>query len=128
MKKIFTFAMMALLLVGFAFNASAQSSLKVNTNKKNAKVTLNESQIKGADLEKKLKDYEKAVERCLTIYHAINTKDATVKDANPKEFNKVLSQAETLKNQIEKAKDGLNRSQVNRFNAATRKLLQVYQK
>lgn len=120
--------MMALLLVGFAFNASAQSALKVNTNKKNAKVTLNESQIKGADLEKKLKDYEKAVERCLTLYHAINTKDATVKDANPKEFNTALSQAETLKNQIEKAKDGLNRSQVSRFNAATKKLLKVYQK
>jgi exonuclease VII small subunit len=127
MKKILTFAMMALLLGCFSFNASAQKALKLPSNNKSTKFTLKETQTKGNDVEKTLKDYEAAVEHCLTIYHALNTKDTSVK-ASAKEFDKALNQAESLRDKIEKAKDGLNRTQTSRFNAATKKLSQVYQK
>ena len=119
MKKILTFAIMALLLGGFAFNASAQKKTTATQNKENVQ--------QKEDWDKTLKEYETAVDQCVTAFQKMqkdNGKDASV----VKEFNNALDKAEKLKNKIEKAKKELTRAQVNRFNKATQKLMQVYTK
>lgn len=126
MKRFLTLAMMVLLLGGFALNANAQKGLKVN-NKKKGSVTFNQSQIKGNNLEGLLKSFETAVEKCLVAYNSLQSSDNPA-NADPKEFNKLLSQAESARETIEAAKANLNRSQTSRFNAACKKLLTVYQK
>lgn len=118
---------MALLLGGFAFNASAQTELKFNNKGKSSKVVVKNAQAKGEDLNKEITKYENAVEECLNIYNAMQTKTGQVK-YTAKDFNTALEHAEALKAQIEKSKANLNRTQANRFNKATEKLLKVYQK
>lgn len=129
MKKILTFAVAALLLGGFVFNANAQTPLKTSKTQK-ATVTLNNnnSKISTVNPDQLIKEYENAVEQCLVIFDAINNKDASVKGANPKEFNRVLKDAETKRGTIEKIKVSLNRTQSERFDRANKKLSRVYQK
>ena len=49
-------------------------------------------------------------------------------DAVDKEYKTTLTSAETLRNEIGKAKNQLDRTQVDRYNKATNKLSQVYAK
>lgn len=117
---------MAILLGGFAVNANAQNVMKYKANDKNKKEVMQEVKAKGENWDKVLDDYDKAVDKCLTLYDALLKKDSNVKTSE-KDFNKALSQAEALKDKINKAKDKLTRAQVNRFNNASRKLLRVYE-
>lgn len=130
MKKILTFVVMAILLGGFTVNASAQEVVKMkSSNEKGKKLVIKDAKEKGAKAEnwdKVLDDYDKAVDKCLTLYDALLKKDSNVK-TNEKDFNKALSQAEALKDKVNKAKDKLTRAQVNRFNNASKKLLRVYE-
>ena len=129
MKKFFAFAIMALLVGGLAFSASAQN--KVST-KKNVKQEVKQTQqvkkdVKGEDWDKVIKEYEMAVENCVTLYQKMQKNDGTGKDLS-KEFNTAVNKAENLKKKIEAAKDGLTRKQVDRFNKASQKLQQIYAK
>lgn len=127
MKKFFTLAMMALLLGGFAINANAQESLKYKSNKKTNQTTVVVSKdIQGENIEKQLKDYEQAVEQCLTLYNSMQKGDKTAK-SNSKEFQTLLTKAENLKKTLENSRKDMTRSQVNRFNNASKKLLKVYE-
>lgn len=117
---------MAILLGGFAVNANAQNVMKYKANDKNKKEVMQEVKAKGENWDKVLDEYDQAVDRCLTLYDAMQKKDSSAK-ASEKDFNKALSQAEALKAKINKAKDKLTRAQVNRFNNASKKLLRVYE-
>lgn len=126
MKKILTFVVMAILLGGFAVNANAQNVMKYKANDKNKKEVMQEVKAKGENWDKVLDEYDQAVDRCLTLYDAMQKKDSSAK-ASEKDFNKALSQAEALKAKINKAKDTLTRAQVKRFDTASKKLLRVYE-
>ena len=132
MKKFFTFAIMALLIGGFAFNTSAQDKKPVKTSKKSVKQEVkqtqqNKKEVKGEDWNKVLKEYEQAVDNCVTIFQKMQKSGTTGKDVS-KEFNTALTKAENLKKKIEGAKASLDRTQVDRFNKANQKLQQVYAK
>ena len=135
MKKFFTFAIMALLIGGFAFNASAQdkkASNSIKTSKKTVKQEVQQTQqpkkeAKGEDWNKVLKEYEQAVDNCVKIYQKMQKSGVSGKDVS-KEFNAALTKAENLKKKIEGAKASLDRTQVDRFNKANQKLQQVYAK
>ncbi|MCR5645194.1 MAG: hypothetical protein K6F96_02220 [Bacteroidales bacterium] len=126
MKKILTFVVMAILLGGFAVNANAQNVMKYKANDKNKKEVMQEVKAKGENWDKVLDEYDQAVDRCLTLYDAMQKKDSSAK-ASEKDFNKALSQAEALKAKINKAKNTLTRAQVKRFDTASKKLLRVYE-
>lgn len=123
MKKILTLAIMAILLGGFAFNANAQE----RTTKPNEKKTTTtvKKDTKGDTTEKLLKEYENAVEQCVTLYNQMKKQSAKV---DQKTFDKALSTAESLKARIDKNQKDLSRKQMERFNKATQKLSQVYAK
>ena len=123
MKKILTLAIMAILLGGFAFNANAQE----RTTKPNEKKTTTtvKKDTKGDTTEKLLKEYENAVEQCVTLYNQMKKQDAKV---DKKTFDKALSTAESLKARIDQNQKDLSRKQMERFNKATKKLSQVYAK
>ena len=142
MKKILTFALTALLLGGFVLNADAQRPKKGKSKPKTATLILNQdnkdnntptttfnlndnSQASTTDPDQMIKNYEDAVEHCLVLFDAIQNKTETVK-ANPEEFNKARTEAETLRSSIDAIKADLNRSQTNRFNKANKKLARVY--
>lgn len=123
MKKVLTFAIMALLLGGFAFNANAQErSTKAASEKKATKTEVTKSKT---DMEKTVKDFEQAVDKCVSLYKAIKGQDTKAKSST-KDFDNALAKAEKLKSTIEKSKDQLNRSQAERFQKAVDKLKQVY--
>jgi hypothetical protein len=87
MKKFFTFAIMALLIGGFAFNTSAQDKKPVKTSKKSVKQEVkqtqqNKKEVKGEDWNKVLKEYEQAVDNCVTIFQ---------KDAEERHYRKKTS-------------------------------------
>ena len=126
MKKILTFVVMAILLGGFTVSANAQNAMKFKANDKNKKTVMQEVKAKGENWDKVLDEYDQAVDKCLTLYDAIQKKDSGAK-ASEKDFNKALSQAEALKAKITKAKDTLTRAQVKRFDNASKKLLRVYE-
>lgn len=123
MKKFLTLAIMAILLGGFAFNANAQE----RTTKPNEKKTTTtvKKDTKGDTTEKLLKEYENAVEQCVTLYNQMKKQDTKV---DQKTFDKALSTAESLKARIDKNQKDLSRKQMERFNKATQKLSQVYAK
>ena len=126
MKKILTFVVMAILLGGFTVNANAQNVMKYKANDKNKKEVMQEVKAKGENWDKVLDEYDQAVDKCLTLYDAMLKKDSSAK-ASEKDFNKALSQAEALRDKINKAKSTLTRAQVKRFDTASKKLLRVYE-
>ena len=136
MKKILTFAIMALLFGGLAFNANAQKPIKAKKSAKtveavkgakaDAKTTEKAVPNKTVDYDKLINDYEQAVDKCVSLYKSLQKVDNGKQGA--KDFEQSLSKAENLKSQLEAAKPQLNRTQVDRFNKANQKLLQVYKK
>lgn len=119
MKKILTLAIVAFLMGGFAFNASAQTKPAKAQEKKEVK--------QQEDWTKVIKEFESQVDQCVTVFQKL--KKAGGKDEGlTKEFNAALAKAEKTKNKIEKAKKDLNRTQVDRYNKACNKLSQVYAK
>ena len=113
---------MALLMGGFAFNANAQDRTAKPAEKKAA---VAKKGIKATDMEKSLKQFEEAVDKCVSLHKALKNQGDNAKNGT-KEFDTALAKAETLKGNIEKAKDQLSRSQVDRFQKAVAKLSQVY--
>ena len=128
MKKILTFAILALLLGGLTVNANAQKRTKSNA-KETAAVAKKAG--KEVDWEKTLKEYEAAVDQCVSVYKKVQKAQKEIKNENGykdlvKQFNDSLAKAEGLKAQLEKVRSELTRSQVNRFNKANKKLAKVY--
>lgn len=109
---------MAILIGGFAFNASAQDKKTPAQEKKD---------VKTENWDKVLKDYEQAVDKCVTIFQKMQKNDGTGKDLS-KEFNTTLAKANNLKTKLENARDQLDRTQVDRLNKANQKLQQVHLK
>lgn len=127
MKKFLTFAIVAFLLGGFAFNANAQDRKAQNQSKKQtvSSQKANVGTVTKDSVEKMVKDYEKAVDKCISTYKATLKGDDTAKTAN---FNKVLAETEALKAKLDKSKDLLSKDQSDRVERATQKLAQVYKK
>ena len=123
MKKIMTLAIVAFLLGGFCFNANAQERKAQNPVKKEASAKKAVTTKEGSD--KLVKEYEVAVEQCVNCYKEMQKGTNTSKTGN---FSKLLAKAEDLKAKLEKTKDQLDRTQLDRFNQATKKLSVVYTK
>ena len=125
---------MALLIGGFAFNAGAQEKTTKNsikTSQKSVKQEVKQTKqtkkdVKGEDWNKTLKEYEIAVDNCVSVYKKLQ-KDSGNKTLG-NEFTQALKKAENLKSKLEKAKNQLDRTQVDRLNKANQKLQQVYAK
>ncbi len=123
MKRIITFAIMALLMGGFAANANAQGKDDATKESNTAKTTLTTSTVKTTsntetvavkeDWNKVIANYEETVNKCVALN---DTEKGT------KAFTDALDKALSLKTKIEKVKDQLNRTQIHRFNEATAKL------
>lgn len=126
-----TFAFMALLIGGFAYNANAQVAT-TNQQKKAEKseVKSEEPQVsnqkanKVEELDKSLTEYEQAVDNCVSIYQMMQNNNQKDKDYT-KEFDSSLAKAEKLKGQLEKLRLKMNRTQVNRLNKANEKLSKI---
>jgi len=127
MKKILTFAVMALLIGGFAFNANAQKNTKKTSRTTSPKSEVVKA-VKGNDCEKELKNFEQAVDKCVTLYENMKNAEKENGKISPKNFDESLAKAEELKLKLETKKDQLSRSQVDRYNKACEKLQTVYKK
>ena len=131
MKKMITFALMALLIGGFAYNANAQVAT-TNQQKKAEKseVKSEEPQVtnqkpgKVEELNKSLTEYEQAVDNCVSIYQMMRDNNKKDKDYT-KEFDSSLAKAEKLKAQLEKYRLKMDRTQVDRLNKANEKLSKI---
>ena len=131
MKKMITFALMALLIGGFAYNANAQVAT-TNQQKKVEKreVKSEEPQVSnqkadnGEELNKSLTEYEQAVDNCVSIYQMMRDNNKKDKDYT-KEFDSSLAKAEKLKGQLEKYRLKMDRTQVDRLNKANEKLSKI---
>ncbi len=130
MKKMITFVLMALLIGGFAYNANAQvTPKKQQQTAEKGTVKSDEAQVSSQnaskeDINKTLTDYEQAVDKCYSIYQKMHNNTSKEKDYT-KEFTNSLAQAEKLKNQLEKYRPQMNRTQINRLNKANEKLSKV---
>ena len=81
------------------------------------------------DWDMELKNYEIAVDQCITLYKATKVqKDEKALEKALAEFNNKLDEVEAMGSKIEKAKDELNRTQLHRYREAKTKLAVVYQK
>ena len=111
MKKLFFFAILALLIGGFTSNASAQDKVK-KTEKTEASKQVSWDNV--------IKEYELIVDKCVKLYKEQNADNSNIKGTS--DFDKCLTKALDMKKKIEGAKDSLTRSQVRRYNEATKKL------
>lgn len=114
MKRIVTLAMMFLLFGAFSFNANAQDKKNVEVEKKTE------------DWNVVIKNYEQAVDQCVTLYKAM--KNAKDDKAALAEFNTSLTNVETIGAKIEKSLAQISRTLVARYNKAKQKLSIVYTK
>ena len=113
-------------------SATRPTFQNVNTNNQNGK-TINKNTTSGKDTNtvintdwgKKIAEYEEAVDKCVSLFQKMQ-KGGSNNDAVDKEYKTTLTSAETLRNEIGKAKNQLDRTQVDRYNKATNKLSQVY--
>lgn len=118
---------MALLIGGFAYNANAQVTKKTQqqtTVKSDVPQTSSQNASRVEDVNKTLTEYEQVVDRCVSLYQKMNKNDNKGNDL-AKEFANSLAEAEKLKNQLEKYRPQMNRTQVNRLNKANEKLSKV---
>lgn len=102
---------------------SAPKTARTEAKATTAKTTGKEAG-KTEDLNKVLKDYEIAVDNCVSIYNEMQKIDKGGKDFT-KEFESSLTKAEKLKSQLEKSKPQMDRTQTDRFNKANDKLAKV---
>ena len=124
MKKIMTLAIITFLLGGFCFNANAQERKDQTSVKKEAS-TAKKAVKTNEGCDKLVKDYEVAVDQCVECYQAKQNGKQTSKVGN---FDKLLATAENYKAKVEKVKDSLTKTQLERYNKATKKLSVVYTK
>lgn len=131
MKKLMTFAFMALLIGGFAYNANAQVATTTQQKKvEKSEVKSEEPQVsnqkpgKVEELNKTLTEYEQAVDNCVSIYQMMKDNTQKGKDYT-KEFDSSLAKAEKLKAQLEKYRLKMDRTQVDRLNKANEKLSKI---
>ena len=81
------------------------------------------------DWDMELKNYEIAVDQCITLFKATKVeKEQKALEKALAEFNNKLNEVEAMGSKIEKAKDELNRTQLHRYREAKTKLAVVYQK
>lgn len=105
MKKIIAFAITALLIGGFAFNANAQSADKAPQKAKTEQVQ------KGQNYDQMLKDFETNINKYIENYEKAlkGGSDSKV------DYKTYLKKAQDLQSKLEKAKDKLNDSQIEMF-------------
>ena len=88
-----------------------------------------ESTVAKIDWDMELKNYEIAVDQCITLFKATKVeKEQKALEKALAEFNNKLDEVEAMGSKIEKAKDELNRTQLHRYREAKTKLAVVYQK
>ena len=109
MKKIMTFALVALILGAFSVNAKADEPKKApNWNKE-------------------VTSYEKAVKDCVAIFKSMKNDGKDAPEVVAK-FNASLKEAESIGLTLEKNRDQLSRSLIRRYETAKQTLSVVYQK
>ena len=118
-KLVMTFAIVAFLIGGLTLNASAQVKTAKQDNKSTKQAKTEQKVDSKAAAEKDvvnydqmLKDYEKNVDSFIKAYDKF-LKDGTAE--NKKVFESYRDAALKLEGQLEKAKDKLNRTQVDNF-------------
>lgn len=123
MKKILTLAIVAFLLGGLSFNASAQTgtSRSIGTAESRSSISA------PVDWDKTLDEFDQAVAKCVTLYQNMQKNEKTAKE-NQKEFQISLTKAEKLKTAIDKEKNKLSKVQGARFEEICSKLQVVYEK
>lgn len=105
-----TFAVMAFLIGGLTFNASAQDAKGKTKSKAKVEKTQTEE-----NYDQMLKDYEANVNKYIEAYEkALKGGDKTA-EKNGTEYKTYLKKAQELEAKLEKAKDKLNRTQVEKF-------------
>lgn len=120
MKKLMTFAIMALLMGGFAYNANAQEGVK--KDQKHAK-----EELMAENWDQTLTEFEQLVDKCVNLYQKMQKDEAFAKE-NQADFQKTLKKAENLKAKIEKNKNKLDKKQGERYNTICKKMLKLYEK
>ena len=117
-KLVMTFAIVAFLIGGLTINASAQvntakqaakSATKATTEKKVESKAVTGQEVNYDQL---IKDYEKNVDSFIKAYEKF-LKDGS--DDSKKAYESYRDAALTLEGQLDKAKDKLNRTQVDNF-------------
>ena len=112
MKKIIAFAITALLIGGFAFNANAQTADKAPKKAQTEKVQ------KAENYDQMLKDFETNINKYIENYEKAlkGGSDAKV------DYKTYLKKAQDLQGKLEKAKDKLTDSQIQMFTKLKDKL------
>ncbi|MBO6024407.1 MAG: hypothetical protein J6P83_06085 [Bacteroidales bacterium] len=117
-KLVMTFAIVAFLIGGLTINASAQVKAAKQDNK-STKQAKTEQKVeskavtgKEVNYDQVIKDYEKNVDSFIKAYEKF-LKDGS--DENKKVFESYRDAALKLEGQLDKAKDKLNRTQVDNF-------------
>lgn len=105
MKKIVAFAITALLIGGFAFNANAQTVDKAPQKAKTEKVQ------KAENYDQMLKDFETNINKYIENYEKAlkGGSDSKV------DYKSYLKKAQDLQSKLEKAKESLSQSQMEMF-------------
>ena len=107
MKKIIAFAITALLIGGFAFNANAQSADKAPQKAKTEQVQ------KGQNYDQMLKDFETNINKYIENYE--KALKASESDAKAPDWATPLKKAQDLQARLEKAKESLSKAQMEKF-------------
>lgn len=111
MKKIMTFALVALIMGVFSVNANAQKTSQKNVT----------------DWNKEVASYETAVKTCLGYFNSMKNDGKDAQDLVTK-FNDSLKTAESIGLNLEKNRAQLSRTLVRRYETAKQSLSVVYQK
>jgi hypothetical protein len=109
--------------------AKTKTSLKEANEYPVSHIIKKESEEIKVDWDMELKNYEIAVDQCITLFKATKVeKEQKALEKALEEFNNKLNEVEAMGSKIEKAKDELNRTQLHRYREAKNKLAVVYQK
>lgn len=108
MKKIIAFAITALLVGGFAFNANAQVGKATPKPKAQA-----EKVQKAENYDQMLKDYESYINKYIENYE--KALKASETNAKSPDWATPLKKAQDLQARLEKAKESLSKAQMEKF-------------
>lgn len=109
MKKIIAFAITALLIGGFAFNASAQTADKASKAKTEAPKKIQ----KAENYDQMLKDYETYINKYIENYE--KALKASETNAKAPDWATPLKKAQDIQAKLEKAKESLSKAQMEKY-------------
>lgn len=113
MKKFAIFAILACLLGGFTMKANAQ---------------IQKEDVQAAqNFDNTLQKFDDATNKCVAMFKEMQGDEKYAKE-HQSEYQKVVTNAENLRNKIERNKEKLNKKQLERYENICEKLQQIYQK